>query len=84
VGGAMIEDRKFTRKCEMYDWIKDEWTEKAPLKEHRANPSVITINDTTVFCFGGYDKNRNTDTIERYTYSANIWETLNVKLECGM
>jgi hypothetical protein len=55
--GGNIGQSDLTDTCESYSVDLNKWTALPNLNDKRLSPSLCMFNDTSLFVFGGYDKN---------------------------
>jgi N-acetylneuraminic acid mutarotase len=65
----------------MYDPKADEWTEKSSLLKAKVNASAVTMQDSYVYLFGGWHKDNDVNSIEKYDCKQDTWMTLDMKLQ---
>ena len=87
VVGGDINSREWTDKCELFDLETEKWSEFGNIYEQKAYSSLCILNQSFLYCFGGFNKNlpidKFKDTIERIKITdihSNQWEIVNVKL----
>jgi N-acetylneuraminic acid mutarotase len=59
---------------ERYDPKEDKWVTLEPMPSKRSGISAASINNTTIYVFGGGDLMRAYDNNEKYTIQSNKWE----------
>ncbi len=75
IGGN--DAKLFYKQCERYDIEANLWTKIASLNIGRDSAASCIFNDKQIYAFSGrvkFDKKEITNTIERYTILADLWE----------
>jgi kelch-like protein 19 len=82
LGGFSGKQRLCT--VEKYALNEDKWSSVAPMKDKRHYLSACTINDNTIYAFGGFfgsTEQEINDSIEMYEVEKNQWTVLPVRMK---
>lgn len=48
---------KLTNRCELYNILRDEWTQLPELNQQKASSSLCLLDSRYLYCFGGLSRN---------------------------
>lgn len=69
---------------EKYSVREDKWTQVAPMKDKRHYLSACTVNDETIYAFGGFfgsTEQEINDSIETFEVDKGVWTMLTVRMK---
>lgn len=80
--GGILNDGKYTDKCERFDIINKNWKSICPLNHCISNMAICIFNNDSIFVFGGkVDDNFLSKSIEKYNVNIDKWINICYKIE---
>jgi N-acetylneuraminic acid mutarotase len=85
IGGFDHQDTETTspstlNTCEKYNDSTGKWSEVSNLIHPVAFAAITTISDEFLYVFGGFEDYSTVDVIQKYSFIADRWDLLSVKL----